>query len=204
MTQLSCQPVEQPERGSNAEKEHATATIPNESGDRLSHLSHETEKNMPTPTPIRLLIASDHAAIDLKARLQVLFAQDTKGHLVEWVDLGPQAGSGSVDYPDYAEKLGRQLTADPSFRGGVLLCGSGIGVSIAANKIPGIRAALCENPVSARLAREHNHANVLCMGARFVAPEYAVEILRAWLEATPSSDARHCGRIEKMKKLETT
>jgi ribose 5-phosphate isomerase B len=84
---------------------------------------------------------------------------------------------------------------------GVLICGSGIGVCIAANKIGGVRAALVENPVSARLAREHNDANVLCLGARFVAPAYGAEIVEAWLGAE-FEGGRHAERVEKIHKLE--
>ncbi len=158
-----------------------------------------------THPPLTLLIASDHAATLLKEQLQTLLRQTHLGQAIHWVDLGPPANSGSVDYPDSAEKLSRELLSRPDhYFGGVLLCGSGIGVSIAANKIPGIRAALCENPISARLAREHNHANVLCLGARFVAPEYAKEILDSWITAIPSNDARHCNRVEKIKQLEKT
>ncbi|MGZ3689136.1 MAG: RpiB/LacA/LacB family sugar-phosphate isomerase, partial [Bdellovibrionota bacterium] len=85
---------------------------------------------------------------------------------------------------------------------GVLVCGSGIGMSIAANKVPGVRAAVVENPVAARLSREHNDANVLCLGSRFVAPEYGAEITRVWLETPFSNDGRHKARVEKIARLE--
>lgn len=150
-----------------------------------------------TPSPSgkqKVLIASDHAALELKAALQSALPD------FSWEDLGPQTAS-SVDYPDYAEKLCEKLNQTPGAFG-ILLCGSGIGMSIAANKIAGIRAALVENPVSARLAREHNDANVLCLGARFVAPAYASEIAKVFLTTESSTDSRHTGRIEKIKKLE--
>ena len=141
----------------------------------------------------KLFIASDHAALTLKSLLIALVPS------ADWEDLGP-ADATSVDYPDYAEKLCRAVLKHPgSF--GVLLCGSGIGMSIAANKIDGIRAACVENPVSARLAREHNDAQVLCMGARFTAPEYAAEILNAFLSAT-FAGGRHQGRVDKIQRLE--
>jgi ribose 5-phosphate isomerase B len=146
---------------------------------------------MATSKPI--LIAADHAGVELKAALQKLLSNH------KWEDLGPAATSPSVDYPDYAEKLARLVASGD--RLGILICGSGIGMSIAANKIPGVRAALVENPVSARLAREHNEANVLCLGARFVAPHYAAEIIRAWLEAAPSTDERHLNRVKKLNSL---
>lgn len=137
-----------------------------------------------------LFIASDHAGLELKARLK----QEIGG--VTWADLGPQSAD-SVDYPDYADKLAAQVGSTPGSLG-ILICGSGIGMSIAANRHPAIRAALVENPSGARLARQHNHANVLCLGARFLAPPYAVEIVRAWLEATPDEDPRHARRVAKL------
>lgn len=141
----------------------------------------------------KLFIASDHAAFALKSRLIELVPQ------ANWEDLGPHAAS-SVDYPDFAEKLCQAVLKQPGSLG-VLLCGSGIGMSIAANKVNGIRAACVENPVSARLAREHNDAQVLCMGARFTAPEYAAEILGAFLSAA-FAGGRHLVRVEKIQRLE--
>jgi ribose 5-phosphate isomerase B len=139
-----------------------------------------------------LFVASDHAALVLKNRLIALLSE------VEWRDLGPQSAS-SVDYPDYAQKLCQEVLKNPGALG-VLLCGSGIGMSIAANKIHGIRAACVENPVSARLAREHNDAQILCMGARFVAPEYAAEITKSFLFAQ-FEGGRHQARIDKINTL---
>lgn len=141
-----------------------------------------------------ILIAADHAGVELKTALKSLLNE------IDWQDLGP-ADPARVDYPDFAAKLAREISKGGSELG-VLICGSGIGMSIAANKVPGVRAAVVENPVAARLAREHNHANVLCLGARFLAPEYAAEIVRAWLDAKPSTDARHAGRVSKITKLE--
>lgn len=146
--------------------------------------------------PPTVLIASDHAGVALKAAIQKALP-DWK-----WIDLGPTDGL-KVDYPDYAEKLARQIT-DGQARQGILICGSGIGMSIAANKIPGIRAALVENPSAARLSREHNNANILCLGARFLAPEYGSEIVQAWLETPYTDDPRHAKRIEKITALETS
>ena len=140
-----------------------------------------------------LLIASDHAGFELKREIQKQMTH------VTWLDLGP-ANSDRVDYPDFAEKLGKSLNGGNASLG-ILICGSGIGMSIAANKIPGIRAATVENPSAARLAREHNDANVLCLGARFIAPEYAVEMIQGWMNAQ-FAGGRHAGRVDKMKKLE--
>lgn len=142
----------------------------------------------------RVLIASDHAGVELKSALQKLLPQ------WEWEDLGPPSSS-RVDYPDFAERLARKV-ANQEAPLGVLICGSGIGMSIAANKISGIRAALAENPISARLSREHNDANILCLGARFLAPQYAAEITQAWLETPFTDDPRHRGRIQKIAALE--
>jgi ribose 5-phosphate isomerase B len=143
---------------------------------------------------LKLFLASDHAAFEFKARL--------KTHLKEYLfeDLGCDS-TQSVDYPDYAEILSKRVGENPLFRG-ILICGSGIGMSIAANKMPGIRAALVENPVSARLAREHNDANVLCLGARFLAPEYAAEIARVFLQTPASPDQRHTNRVKKLNALD--
>ncbi len=142
-----------------------------------------------------VLIAADHAGFALKESLKRLLGAE-----VEWEDLGP-ADESRVDYPDFAAKLARRVGADPALRG-VLVCGSGIGMSIAANKIAGVRAALVENPVAARLSREHNNANVLCLGSRFLAPEYAAEIARVWITTAFSGDARHAGRIKKLAALD--
>jgi len=146
-------------------------------------------------TKKRVLIASDHAGIELKAEI-ISALPDWN-----WQDLGPMNGD-RVDYPDFAQKLAQKVAQDHSLQG-ILICGSGIGMSIAANKIPGIRAAVVENTVAARLAREHNNANVLCLGSRFIAPAYGSEIARAWLEARFSQDQRHKNRIAKISALET-
>ncbi len=147
----------------------------------------------------KIWIASDHAGFALKAAIQQLLSG------FDWQDLGPIDSENSVDYPDFARKLGHEISKrNGNGEGslGILICGSGIGMSIAANKIPGVRAALVENPVSARLSREHNDANILCLGSRFLAPEYGAEIARVWLESTFSGDPRHCMRLKKISELE--
>jgi ribose 5-phosphate isomerase B len=148
---------------------------------------------MKTP---RIYIASDHAGVALKSAIQKLLPQ------YSWEDLGPIREDHRVDYPDMAEAVGQKMAAHGSDARGILICGSGIGMSIAANKIPGIRAALVENPVSARLAREHNDANVLCLGSRFIAPEYGAEIAKIWLETPFSDESRHDARIQKIASIE--
>ena len=150
---------------------------------------------MSTPTGKRIFIASDHAGMALKADLMKGLAE------YNWVDLGP-IDSNQVDYPDYAALLSRKIASGEA-KEGVLICGSGIGMSISANKVAGIRAALVENPVSARLAREHNDANVLCLGSRFIAAPYGFEIVKAWLTASFSTEARHVNRVQKIRALET-
>jgi ribose 5-phosphate isomerase B len=152
------------------------------------------EGNMPIRK--RIFIASDHAGIALKEEIKKAISE------WEWEDLGTHT-SARADYPDYAKTLGEKVAIHPTNEG-VLICGSGIGMSIAANKIPGIRAAVVENPVAARLAKEHNHANVLCLGSRFVAAEYAIEIVRTWLVASFDSDSRHIRRIEKIREIESS
>ncbi len=150
-----------------------------------------------------ILIASDHAGAELKAFVIQALSQKNLGI---FEDLGPPSKDTSVDYPDNAERLAKRVAKASAERPcrGILICGSGIGMSIAANKVDGIRAALVENPVSARLSREHNDANVLCLGARFVAGEYAAEIIEVWLKTPFSGGPRHQNRIDKIKKLEET
>ena len=150
-------------------------------------------------TARKIWIASDHAGFALKAEIQRLLA----GY--DWQDLGPINPDSSVDYPDFARKLGQEISrrnGNGESALGILICGSGIGMSIAANKIAGVRAALVHDATSARLAREHNHANVLCLGARLLGPQVALDALDAWLGATPG-EGRHLGRIEKLGQLDT-
>lgn len=154
----------------------------------MSKAQKNTQKNT---TKTKILIASDHAGFDMKEALKRLLPD------FAFTDLGPK-NMDRVDYPDFARKLTRKLVAEKSFTAGILICGSGIGMSIAANRVAGIRAALVENPTSARLAREHNDANVLCLGSRFLAPEYAAEIARIFIQTEFSQDARHQGRVQKL------
>ncbi|MEK6706007.1 MAG: ribose 5-phosphate isomerase B [Bdellovibrionota bacterium] len=141
-----------------------------------------------------ILIASDHAGVSLKAEIQNRLTQ------WKWKDLGPLNGN-SVDYPDFAKLLAERIASGEASRG-ILICGSGIGMSIAANKIPGIRAAVVYNTTTARLSREHNDANVLCLGSRFIAPEYGTELAKTWLESIFAGDGRHRRRIRKICELE--
>lgn len=136
-------------------------------------------------------IASDHAATDLKAALRDWLTGE--GYQVD--DLGPD-GEVSVDYPDYAYKLAQHIASGQA-RWGVALCGSGIGISIAVNRNPAARCALVSDNLSARLARQHNDANVIAMGARLIGIETAKDCLQAFL-ATPFGGDRHVRRVEKL------
>jgi ribose 5-phosphate isomerase B len=139
----------------------------------------------------RIAIASDHAAIEMKAAL-VAHLQDL-GH--EVFDLGP-GGIESVDYPDYGYKLADAVASGDADRG-IALCGSGIGISIAVNRHPDCRCALVSEPLSARLAREHNDANVLAMGARLIGIEMAKTCIDVFLAAS-YGEGRHQRRVEKL------
>ena len=144
----------------------------------------------------KIFIASDHAGVALKDAIQKLLPE------FSWEDLGPIDHNHKIDYPDMAEVLSRKIQNGGRGDRGILICGSGIGMSIAANKIQGIRAALVENPVSARLSREHNDANVLCLGSRFIAPEYGAEIAKVWLETPFTGQERHEIRVKKIAKID--
>lgn len=141
--------------------------------------------------PERIVVAADHAGVELKAALK-----ETLGELgYEVVDLGTD-GPESVDYPDFADKLAGAL-ADGTAARGVLVCGTGIGISIAANRHNHVRAALCHDATDARLARQHNDANVLAVGARTMGPEKAIDCLKTFLE-TEFEGGRHQRRVDKM------
>jgi ribose 5-phosphate isomerase B len=140
---------------------------------------------------MRIAIASDHAAIELKAALAAWLRE--RGHDV--ADLGPDSGA-SVDYPDYGYKLAAVIAAGEAERG-IALCGSGIGISIAVNRNPAARCALVAEPLSATLAREHNDANVIAMGARLIGIEMAKACVTAFL-ATGFGGDRHQRRVDKL------
>ena len=140
---------------------------------------------------MQIAIASDHAALEMKAALVAYLR--ASGHDVN--DLGPHDGA-SVDYPDYGYKLAEVVASGKAERG-VVLCGSGIGISIAVNREAACRCALVSEPLSAKLAREHNDANVIAMGARMIGLEMAKACLDAFLE-TPFGGDRHVRRVEKL------
>lgn len=140
---------------------------------------------------MRIAIASDHAAVELKAELREYLIE--QGH--EVADLGPDTAD-RVDYPDYGYKLA-EVVADGTAERGIALCGSGIGISIAVNRNPKVRCALVSEPLSAALAREHNDANCLAIGARLTGADMAKACLDAFL-STEFGGGRHAGRVEKL------
>lgn len=145
---------------------------------------------------LRIAIASDHAGMRLKDRLrECLTAQ---GYALE--DLGTYAEE-AVDYPDFALAVAEEVAAG-RFDRGILVCGTGAGMCIAANKVPGVRAALCNDPFTAQASRAHNDANVLTLGARVIGPELACTITRTWLE-TPFEGGRHARRVAKIGAIES-
>lgn len=145
---------------------------------------------------MRVAIGSDHAGYDQKERLKAHLAQEG----FEVVDVGTDSAEVSVDYPDYAEQVARAVAAGTVDRG-VLVCGTGIGMAMAANKVDGVRAANVTDPQFAKLAREHNDANVVAVSGRFVPEETNVEIVDAFLGADFEGE-RHKRRIDKINGLE--
>ena len=143
---------------------------------------------------MKYYIGADHAGIDIKAYVKELF--EKRGH--EVIDLGPNT-KDRVDYPDYAAKVCENVLKDEGSKG-ILICGSGIGMSMAANKFDGIRAALCHNEYSAKMAREHNDANVICIGERVSGFGMVEAIIVSWNESS-FEGGRHEGRVEKINAL---
>lgn len=143
-----------------------------------------------------IAIGCDHAAFAMKEDIKAYLAE--KGHEVK--DYGTFSPE-SCDYPLYGEKVARALAEGQAERG-ILICGTGVGISLAANKVPGIRAAVCSEPLTARLARQHNHAQIIAFGARIVGPDTAKNIVDAFLEAEflGGRHARRVGQIEEIEK----
>jgi ribose 5-phosphate isomerase B len=147
-------------------------------------------------TRARIAIASDHAGLQLKQVLRGALEDD--GYEVD--DLGTHSEE-SVDYPDFAEAVAMAIKNNEAERG-VLVCGTGVGVAIAANRFPWVRAGVCHDVTSARLTRAHNNANVIALGARLIGSETAKDCLKAFLE-TPYEGGRHDRRVDKLSKLPT-
>ncbi|MCL1831684.1 MAG: ribose 5-phosphate isomerase B [Oscillospiraceae bacterium] len=142
-----------------------------------------------------IIFGSDHGGYATKEFLKKCLDK----RKIPFIDCG--CDGSSVDYPDIAEKVCREVLKKPDNKG-VLLCGTGIGISISANKVKGIRAALCSDYYSAKLTRLHNDSNVLCLGGRTIGEEVAWELLEVWLNTAYSGDSRHTARIEKIAAIE--
>jgi len=146
---------------------------------------------------MKLAIGSDHAGLDLKKSLVDYLGR--QGHQV--IDVGTYT-TDSVDYPDYAEKVGRAVLGGEAERG-ILICGSGVGASVAANKLRGIRAGLCHDVYSAHQGVEHDDMNVLVLGGRVIGPQTALELVNAYTGAKFTSEERHMRRLNKVHALES-
>jgi len=144
---------------------------------------------------MRIAIASDHAGYETKEKIKLLLKE--LKHSVE--DLGP-ANTDSVDYPDYALKVAQGVGVG-KYERGILICGTGLGMCITANKVKDVRAATCHNQFTAEMSRRHNDANILCLGAKVVASEEIEPIIKIWL-ATPFEGGRHARRVDKIKQIE--
>ena len=144
---------------------------------------------------MKIALGNDHAGVPIKPRLKALLEE--LGH--SWEDAG-SSDEEAPDYPDYAEPVARAVAEGRCDRG-VLICGTGIGMSMAANKVPGVRAAVVHDEFTARSSRTHNHSNVLCMGARVVDEDEMLRLVRIWLE-TGEEGGRHDRRVAKIAAIE--
>lgn len=146
--------------------------------------------------PLRLAVGGDHAGFQLKELVVKRFAE----HVSELIDCGTHDET-ACDYPDFAVEVAERINSGQADRG-LLICGSGVGVSVAANKIAGIRAAICHDTYSARQGVEHDDMNVLCIGGRIIGSELAFEIIAAFLGASYTPQPRHARRLAKILSLE--
>ena len=164
-------------------------------GEREPSSSAASGESAPEKSARVVAIGADHGGFELKQQL--------KEHLRDWgyqvLDLGTDSAQ-AVDYPDFAEAVGNAVARREAWLG-IVLDSAGIGSSIAANKVPGVRAALCYDRATARNSREHNDANVLTLGAKLIAPEAAREIVALWL-STPFAGGRHQRRVDKIRNIE--
>jgi RpiB/LacA/LacB family sugar-phosphate isomerase len=145
---------------------------------------------------MKIAIGADHAGFELKKRVKALLLELKH----EVLDLGTD-GPEPVDYPDFAEAVGLAVRDGKAERG-ILMCGSGVGASVAANKIPGVRAGLCHDHYSAHQGVEHDDMNVLVMGGRVIGESVALELVRAFLDSKYTAEDRHQRRLEKVKAME--
>ena len=148
---------------------------------------------------VRIAVAFDHRGVKLRDR--VLFEVSALGH--EPVDLGTDASEPRIDYPDKAREVGEAILEGEAERG-ILVCGSGVGASVAACKLPGIRAAVCHDGYSARQGVEHDDMNVLCLGSEVIGEELAAELVRIFVNAKFNGGERYLRRLEKVQEMERT
>ena len=143
-----------------------------------------------------IAIGSDHGGFELKKEILSKLSQEG----IDVKDFGTYKENESVDYPDFAEKVAKAVVAGEA-ESGIIICGTGIGISVAANKVKGIRCALCTDTYMARMAREHNDANMLAMGARVIGSGLAMEIVEMFIKSE-FTGGRHAGRVNKIYKIE--
>jgi ribose 5-phosphate isomerase B len=148
---------------------------------------------------MRIAVGADHAGVPLNER--VIAELRAAGHEVE--DFGTHDASQPDDYPDYALLVGRAIQSRQA-EIGILICGSGAGVSVAANKLRGVRAVMCADTYTAHQSREHDDCNVLCLGARVTGVELAMELVRAFVQARFTNEERHRRRLQKVERIEET
>lgn len=146
---------------------------------------------------MKVVVGSDHAGFELKEQVAAFVRE--LGH--EVIDVGTDNGTDPVDYPDYAEYVCKVIMNNEAERG-ILICGSGVGASVAANKLPRIAAGLCHDTYAAHQGVEHDDMNVLVMGGRIIGPELARELVKAYLSAQFTGEERHHRRLEKVRALE--
>lgn len=173
----------------------AVTAIPKDDGMCYDWLIFTPLSSRQAASIMKIVIGSDHGGFDLK--VEIIAHLTELGHTA--IDFGTH-GTAPVDYPDFAFLVAAAV-ARGEFPLGIIVDGAGIGSSIVANKVPGIRASLCNDLFAARNAREHNHANILTLGSRVIGSGLAKEIVKTWLSTTP--DPRHARRIEKIQELET-
>jgi RpiB/LacA/LacB family sugar-phosphate isomerase len=148
---------------------------------------------------MRIAFAADHGGAELKDELLARLRAESSPH--ELIDLGGDGSDPTDDYPDYAVRVGRAIQTEAADRG-VLVCGSGVGASVAASKMNGIRASVCHDTYSAHQGVEHDDLNVLCLGGRIVGIELALDIVRAYAGASFSNEPRHRRRVDEVRAIE--
>jgi len=146
---------------------------------------------------VKIAIGGDHAGFELKENVKKFLKEKD----YEYRDFGAETLDPQDDYPEYGRKVA-EAVASGEYDRGIVICGTGMGISIAANKVPGIRAAVCHTTDMARISRAHNDANVLALGGRLLAKELASEIVSVWLETPFLKEERHVRRIEKIREIE--